>query len=333
MKKKLTRWTEIKIISQPSNLGSSETIREASSNNFQIQFSFVKFYKHISMDNTPSKKFLEWFIGFFEGEGSWIHRFDNRSKPNRKELYISLGQKEKNILKIIQKTFDFGTIVKKNNSQNKSYWYWCVYSKKDLETLAILFHGNLVLPKRQNQFFKWVKLGQTIKMFDQLPILESCCDTHKVSLKNGWLSGFIDAEGCFYAKIRKSKKDLSKIGIEQKLHLVQQDVTGYEKLIFEKILTLMKSKSKVHTFSRVRMANSIYIQISIASIDSQKRLIDYLFFYKLRTIKKSSFFKWYILYLYRTNNLMISNYSSKQLIDKMTQLVKSMNIYEVKFYE
>lgn len=30
--------------------------------------------------------------------------------------------------------------------------------------------------------------------------------TSKVSLQNGWLSGFLDAEGCFYAHYKLSKR-------------------------------------------------------------------------------------------------------------------------------
>lgn len=259
------------------------------------------------------------------------------SKSNRKELYISIGQKEKNVLLIIKETFGFGTLNPKKANNGNIYWYWTVYSKKDLEILATLFFNNIILLKRQIQFNIWIKKGKSIGMFKSIYYANLNKNNQKqiikVSLKNGWFSGFIDGEGCFYAKTRQSKKDLSKIGIEQKLTLIQKDTSGYEKIVFEKILLLFKSKSKVYSFSRPNIKDSVYIQIDISSIPSQKILINYLFSYQLRTLKKKAFLKWYKLYLYRTNNFICLNTSSDQLIIHMTQLVKSMNKYKSDSYE
>ena len=149
---------------QPRNVyESSETTRETTSHHQKTRFNFETFYNRISNKKKPSQTFLEWFIGFFEGDGSWVIRLGDSWKPNRKEIYISIGQKEKNVLVFIQNTFGFGTLISKKASNGNDYWYWCVYSKADLELLAILFAGHFILPHKQKQFIKWIKFGKLLK--------------------------------------------------------------------------------------------------------------------------------------------------------------------------
>jgi hypothetical protein len=56
---------------QPSNLGSSETTREAYLKNHNLIFLFIQNAQpdHIKITDV---KFLQWFIGFSEGDGSFI---------------------------------------------------------------------------------------------------------------------------------------------------------------------------------------------------------------------------------------------------------------------
>jgi hypothetical protein len=57
---------------QPSNLGSSETTREAplfKKSQFDFSFIFKTLPDHIKITDV---KFLQWFIGFSEGDGSFI---------------------------------------------------------------------------------------------------------------------------------------------------------------------------------------------------------------------------------------------------------------------
>jgi hypothetical protein len=57
---------------QPSNLGSSETTREAPLFK-KSQFDFSLYFKTLSQTiKITDVKFLQWFIGFSEGDGSFI---------------------------------------------------------------------------------------------------------------------------------------------------------------------------------------------------------------------------------------------------------------------
>lgn len=196
-----------------NGLGSSETTREAS------LFDFRDFYKYGQSPHVPriSEAFLEWFIGFYEEDGSicFRQRPERLRQKARFELTLQIVQKEKKILDIIQKTFGFGYLCFNKRTSGEIVWKWAVGSKKDLERIAFLFSGNLILPKRQRPFLEWLKVGHSTNLFLNVSLEKPW--TSKVSLKDGWLSGFIDAEGCFYAKYLPSKSLNSKLGIEQKM--------------------------------------------------------------------------------------------------------------------
>nr|YP_009367584.1 putative LAGLIDADG homing endonuclease [Pseudocharacium americanum]YP_009367673.1 putative LAGLIDADG homing endonuclease [Ignatius tetrasporus]ARK14624.1 putative LAGLIDADG homing endonuclease [Pseudocharacium americanum]ARK14719.1 putative LAGLIDADG homing endonuclease [Ignatius tetrasporus] len=224
------------VVNQPPSCGSSETTRKAPL--------LVNFYKYGHAPHVPriSECFLEWFIGFFEGDGSFFSYFENATTQNIR-LKATIVQKEKKIITTIQQTFGFGNLssFEKNGT---TYWRWVVESKPALERLAFLFSGNLILPKRQKQFLNWIDLGQKKGMF-QYPFDRNQPWTAKVSLNNGWLSGFIDAEGCFYASFQHSfNKINSSYKLKQKMTLTQRDINGGEEAIFQQILYLLETPQK-----------------------------------------------------------------------------------------
>ena len=63
--------------------------------NIEVQFEafYEKILDHIK--KKPSKSFLEWFIGFFEGDGSWIMWLRDAKKPDYKEVYVSIARFKK----------------------------------------------------------------------------------------------------------------------------------------------------------------------------------------------------------------------------------------------
>jgi hypothetical protein len=145
--------------------GSSETTSKAP---FYKNLKFHDFYTYGQVTHVPhiSQEFLEWFIIFFEGEGSFLsgNTWDKRNHSTNTRLRISISQKEKGILEIIQKTFGFGSLHCWEQNQN-IYWRWSVDSKKSVEALAYLFSGNLSLGKKQKRFIDWIDFGQKKEFF------------------------------------------------------------------------------------------------------------------------------------------------------------------------
>jgi hypothetical protein len=185
--RKLSILLKIKVMTK----GSSETTREA--------FCFDLFfqYKPEQKKNIKSE-FLQWFIGFSEGDctfHTWVDR-------GRKRAGFTIDQKDPKVLFWIRENLGFGKVLPCTGG-----WRFQVWDQKGLFLLFCLFSGNIVLDKRHLTFQKW----STFLVFPQgfSVILESCSSfqakknsvsgAHLVSLHNAWFSGFWQANGGFSA--------------------------------------------------------------------------------------------------------------------------------------
>jgi hypothetical protein len=92
-----------------------------------------------------------------------------------------------------------------------------------------------------------------------------------VELTNGWLSGFINADGDFlreFEKIHETKW----ASIYSKFSLTQAS----EFQILKEILQLLESQSSVQIIANENNTNAIYYKIEIQSVLSNKLLLKYL---------------------------------------------------------
>lgn len=341
------------------NCGSSETIRKA------LDFNFNDFYKYGHAHHVPriNESFLEWFIGFFEGDGSLSSskkRFYNRSRNGNsyeesvcERLQLTICQKERNIIEKIAYNFGFGSVSYFKKNEN-IYWRWSLDSKESLERIAYLLSGNLILIKRQEQFLEWVKIGEQKNMF-KFPFDKNKPWNSNINLNNGWLSGFIDAEGCFYAnfsiphilkkkikKLPKMKKNWckqdyeiffeiskQKFKLKQKISLTQ--ILTYENLkLFKKILNLFEGKT-LYIFNNnktSKLSYNSYVRVELSSLSSHELIINYLTNYPLQTIKNVSFKRWQRVYLRRKEGIHLSPKGTKRLY----RLVNAINQHSKKVY-
>lgn len=171
-----------------------ETLREAS-------FDFTNFYKNYKFIDS---NWLEWFIGFVEGDGLiFTYKHNDR-------ISFIITQNESKILYHIKETLGFGTV--KYDKGVNSYRF-IVSDITSLTILAHLFNGNLFLKHRIEQLDKWIKFLQSKSinnLSNERPV--------NISLKDGWLSGFTDAEGCFNVHI--TKRDANTVGYNTKLRFI-----------------------------------------------------------------------------------------------------------------
>ncbi len=238
-------------ISQPSNLGSSETIRETPLN-LSKSFCFDAYFTHFKTEHIKliNTQFLEWFIGFSEGGGSFIVS-NNRN-------YFIINQKDLKILYKIKAILGFGQVLKYTQN-NKSYGRYIVQDQLNCKRLVYIFNGNLVLEKTNFRFQFWLK---TLN----IQPLEKKGTLH---LDNAWLSGFIDAEGCFSAKLRKDSDYKLNFRIERKFIINQKG----ELPIFSILKTLFKSNAKIQ---KIIKNNSTYYKLELQSMQSTQLLLNYL---------------------------------------------------------
>ena len=171
--------------------GSSETIRETT-------FQFELFLQHLPEQKVKiSHHFLEWFIGFAEGDGSFIV---SRPKLGRARLFFTLVQKEVRVLHRLRSELGFGKV-----QRHGKYFRYVVSDQKGIDRLIHLFNGNLVLNKTRKRFLLWLDSRNTLKDPDEKIVLKPAIKITNF-LSSGWLCGFVDAEGCFHVSFQKDER-------------------------------------------------------------------------------------------------------------------------------
>ena len=304
--------------------GSSETIRKTAFNFSAYKERLVSHKKSGKIDPT----FLQWFVGFSEGDGSFI--------VSKGRLFFIINQKEEKVLHRIRTELGFGKV-----SNYKSYSRFIVADRDNIERLIHLFNGNLVLHKTNTRFRLWLQDWNLVaasavpgerKAFtggirhplcyqslhqhdvgegqsqphrercDKLgvcPLLRGHREERRVTPlpqnklpsfeNNGWLSGFTDADGCFNAvQIRDSRHSL---GWRLRLRFILDQKS--EKDLLERVKDFLGSG----VISRRQGVDNMW-RLTCTSIPSHQVVINYFSRYPLRTIKKVSFLRFASLLRY-----------------------------------
>ena len=292
---------------------SSETTREAP---YTYNTQTIPIVENFTFQNyvffTQNKKinfsFLEWFIGFSEGDAC----FFSRIADNKVRLSFEIVQKDAQLLYKIRTTLNFGN-VSSFTRHNQTYYKYTVENKKSIQNIMVLFNGNLILPKRYAQFKHWVQTGKHFcpeNFFLQKTIV-------KVSLAHSWLSGFIEAEGCFYANFRSIYNNPDHSSFRQKLTITQKNVCG-ECAVLQEIIHLFQSNGKL----RLLKKPDCY-RIEFDSLKSQHYIVLYLQKFPLLGKKKITFLRWWRIYLRRQK--LKPKIESLKTIQKLKKLCLMIN--------
>ena len=167
------------------NKESSETTRDITYNFYEYSYLIPQHKKKMN------SQFLEWFLGFTEGDGSFI--------VSKNKVYFDITQSLSDIqvLYYIKKELGFGKVlIREEEHRNVGVFY--VSSKENFTNLIHIFNGNLSTHYKREQFKVWLdtynkQYSMNITFKDQLI---------KPSLYTGWISGFVDAEGSFYGRVK-----------------------------------------------------------------------------------------------------------------------------------
>lgn len=206
-----------------NKIGSSETIRETTFN-FIDQTSLRDVQQKIVSHKTFIKtSFLEWFIGFSEGDGNFI--------VSKERLFFIINQKEEKVLYYIRANLGFGKVSKYCN-----YSRYIVADRSSVDRLISIFNGNLVLSKTNAFFVLWL---QARNQYSTKEICYRGINKFATFHENGWLSGFTDAEGCFNAQKLKDTRYTPSFRIRCRFILYQKG----EYCIFEKVRSFLESGS------------------------------------------------------------------------------------------
>ena len=174
----------------------------------QKQFDFTHFYKQYEhcYDYTtkPSQQFLEWFIGFAEGDGSLFVENSNKTLGHQSLLFeITLHSSDIHVLHYIKHNLHLGSVSIVKSTGTCRYRLATI---KAISCLICLFNGNIVVPKFHKRFTLFLeKYNQKItnplarQQTKLLPVIKLIKQLRQPTLFDAWSCGFTDAEGCFYA--------------------------------------------------------------------------------------------------------------------------------------
>jgi len=258
-------------------------LKSNENNSIATSFDFTEFYRLFSLsfingvkDNLPSYNFLTWFIGFSEGDGSFI-------TTSRGDLQFVITQDSRDIqvLEMIKNTLKIGKVVKQGPRTSR----FIVQNKKGLELIVSIFNGNLVQPSKFNDFktflvffniiaCKGIKRVNTVKFLERMVL---------PSLEDSWLSGYTDAEGCFNVSLLNNSLAFRiRFLISQKL-LINKPVLERFIVLFGTGRVIPHSQPDTFTYE-------------VNGLTNCSKLFSYFDLHLLRSKKANSFILWKELY-------------------------------------
>lgn len=296
------------------NVGSSETIRKTpdfyefsdlllDQHKFTRPFDWSRVDQHLPQHvKKYSPQFLEWFVGFSEGDGSFL------VSGNR--MFFTITQKDPALLQKLRTELGFGVIC--NDTRNPEIKRLTVTNRKWILVLIHIFNGNLLLRKTQSRFALWVDhwnhiTGDTIelvKRWDENPVTVKNPDhgfrgkqTHQVMTswressqvwQTSWLAGFLEAEGCFAAGF-ETKKPVLRFLLDQtgELELLAhlRLLLGDYGSIWIRKTTLDKTGNPKHHY-----------RFETKNREGLEQIIQYVKKHPLRTKKRIVFVRWQKLF-------------------------------------
>lgn len=284
-----------------------------------------------TINNSKPESLGPYLAGLFEGEGhivlskSIINKSNQKIKYTSPSIAITFVNKD---LPLINKLLEkYGGRLRFKNKENAIVWI--INTHKELVTMINLLNGYLRTPKliKFNELIVWLNNKYNYNIPIHSPVSNDLNE-------NGWLAGFIDADGGF--KIRytekliceKTSKILRKGRIEVRFALEQRKniinslsdkkVSLNTEYSYEAIMLQIYSFFGLSTDLRQSTHNvdKTYFIVEVTSLTKLNKLILYLQTYPLLTAKRNDFEDWVKVY-----NLMFDN---KHLTDSGKLLIKQI---------
>ena len=263
------------------------------------------YLKGTDVSNTKEKTYNSYSIGsylagLFEGDGDIILSKVSNSKGKISYPYIAITFFNKDLPFIKKLVEIYGGRLGFKNKENAIVWI--VNTHKELINLITLMNSHLRTPKlvKFNELIVWLNNRYSYNIQTHSP------DTSDL-ISNGWLAGFIDADGSFkvrYTEKRtdyKSNKVVTKGRIEVRFFLEQRqkiNLSNNSNNSYKAIMLMIQSFFGITTdlrFSKHNLDKTYWI-IEVASLNKLNLLIQYLNNYPLLTAKRNDFDDWCKVY-------------------------------------
>ena len=265
-----------------------------------------KFSEHYPNIKQPSSKFLEWLIGFSEGEGSFI-----LAKRGDLSFVITQSTMDVKSLYYIKDNLGFGKVIKQSVKQNTHRFV--IQDIRNLYLICLLFNGNMVFPTRNARFLTFLSsFNEKLlkKNFTTIAHSDVCSIP---SLKDGWLSGITDGEGCFTCSLLSNSPSY-------RFRYILTQKWDANKDVLEHLSTILSEYLAIGAV--VPHSASDVWELRINGVKNCKGLFTYFDEYSLITKKKDSYIMWKSLYYRLVNKDHLEHSSRLELIELAKQINK-----------
>lgn len=254
------------------------SISSSYSNKSDFNFSvFLEQYKTSYPHNKlPDVSFLQWLIGFAEGEGSFIV-----GKRGDLSFVITQSTSDVKILNFIKSKLGFGSVIVQSSKQ-KTYRY-VVQDIKGLTLLSSIFNGNMVFPSRTARFHTFLSALNEKLLAKNLLIIHPIYQTILPSLNDGWLSGITDGEGSFTCSILIARNSY-------RLRYILTQKWDLNKPVLDHIANLFVNMGCLAAVVP-HSVNNVW-EIRINGVTNCKLIYNYFDVFRLKTNKYQSYLKW-----------------------------------------
>jgi len=233
-------------------------------------FRFNTFYslyaKQFPGVKAPSQAFLEWLVGFVEGDGSFV--VNSRGTA---VFVITQSTGDIGILHFIQQTLGFGRVIKQGPRISR----FVVEDISSVTLLVALFNGNLVFPLKQASFALFLEAFNNRSNASVVVFISALVTP---TLNDYWLCGITDAEGCFTCSLLGNSKAYRFRFMLAQLGAINLPVLTY-------LTTLIGGVVRPHTAIGVN-------ELTVNGVRNITRVFDYFDSHQLLTKKAKSYRLW-----------------------------------------
>nr|YP_009059710.1 LAGLIDADG/HNH endonuclease [Parasitella parasitica]AIO05760.1 LAGLIDADG/HNH endonuclease [Parasitella parasitica] len=265
-------------------VGSSETTCETLRNNDSNSLKFNSDFKY-------------WFIGFTEGDGSFIV-----NKTGYLEFKVTQSSIDAQILFYIKKELGFGS-VRVQDKNNKTH-HFRVRDQKGILKLIHIFNGNLLTERKNNQFKLWLEAFNKVYKTD----IKLIQNDNNPTLDNAWLSGLSDSEGCFTVSVIKQSESYNQVQVQ---YILSQK---NELELMTKIAALFDGK-----VTYLKSYDGYNMTVNLPKL---RKVINYFNNYTLKTKKYIDYFNWLKVYKLVINKDHLYKDGLIRVIDLMNKINK-----------
>jgi hypothetical protein len=303
------------VLDNPS-LGSSK-LCFASTKSFEFSSFYYKFKEYYPGLKLPNSRFLEWFIGFSEGEGLFIC-----AKRGDLSFVVTQPGSGAGGLNYIKDNLGFGRVIKQSEKQNTHRFI--VQDFQNLYLICLLFNYNMVFPTRKARFLIFLSLfnerlikknrpASPVDSFRNLNTITPSDTCLLPTLQDGWLSGITDGEGSFTCSLLSNSS-----AFRYRFILTQKWEAN--KYVFKHILNMFNKELITKGSVVPHHADNVW-ELRVNGLKNCKGLFIYFDHYSLITKKKHSYLKWKSLY----SRLIKKDHLNSEMRPELINLAKQIN--------